>query len=143
MADYPKPLPVVNEDTREYWASCQRHELVIQRCRACGRFQFYPRGICSHCCSEDLEWAKAAGKGQVYSYSVVHRPPSKAFAPDVPYVVAIVELAEGVRMMTNIVDCPPEAVRIGMPVEVMFQDVTAEITLPQFRPIGAAQGART
>ncbi len=137
MADYQKPLPVVNEDTREYWAACQRHELLIQQCRACGRFQFYPRGICAHCLSEDLAWAKASGKGEVYSFSVVQRPPTKAFAADVPYTIAVVELAEGVRMMTNIVDCPPDQVRIGMPVEVVFEDVTAEISLPKFRPARA------
>jgi len=134
VAEYQKPVPVPNAESQEYWAGCKRHELLIQRCRACGRFQFYPRAVCAGCLSQELEWAKASGRGTVYSYSVVHRAPTKAFAADAPYTTAIVELEEGVRMMTNVVGCPPEEVRIGMPVEVVFEDVSEEIALPKFRP---------
>ena len=134
MAEYQKPVPVPTAESQEYWAGCKRHELLIQRCRSCGRFQFYPRAVCTGCLSQDLEWAKASGRGTVYSYSVVYRAPSKAFAADAPYATAIVELEEGVRMMSNVVGCPPEEVRIGMPVEVVFEDVSDEIALPKFRP---------
>lgn len=131
----PKPLPVPNEDTRAYWDGCRRHELLLQRCGSCGALQFYPRAICSACLSQDLSWQKATGFGTVYSYTIVHRPPSPAFAPQVPYVVALIDLDEGVRMMSHVVDCPPDQVAIGQRVQVAFRDETPEITLPVFRPV--------
>ncbi len=134
MTEYHKPVPVPTAETKEYWAGCKRHELLIQRCRACGRFQFYPRAICANCLSDDVDWVKSSGNGTVYTYSVVHRAPSKAFAAEAPYTTAIVELEEGVRMMTNVVGCPPDAVHIGMPVTVVFDDINEEIALPKFRP---------
>ena len=134
MAEYHKPVPVPTGESQPYWAGCKRHELLLQRCRACGHIQFYPRAVCTGCLSQDLDWTKASGRGSVYSYSVVYRAPSKVFAADAPYTTAIIELEEGVRMMSNVVGCPPEEVRIGMPVEVIFEDVSEEIALPKFRP---------
>lgn len=131
----PKPLPVPNEDTRPFWEACRRHELLLQRCNACGRVQFYPRAMCSACLSRDMSWQKATGLGTVYSYTVVHRPPSPAFAADVPYVVALIDLEEGVRMMSHVVDCRPEDVTVGQRVQVAFRDETTDITLPVFRPV--------
>jgi hypothetical protein len=87
--------------------------------------------------SDEFEWRRAAGRGIVYSFTVIHRPPFPAFRDKVPYVLALVELSEGVRMMTNIVDCNPNTVEIGMAVEVTFEDVTEEVTLPQFKPAKA------
>jgi hypothetical protein len=87
-----------------------------------------------------LEWAPASGRGEVYSYTTVFRPPTRDFQPDVPYVVAVVELTEGVRVISHIVDCPPDRVRIGMPVEVSFERVSDEIALPQFRPVDGRSG---
>ena len=130
----PKPLPVPNEDTRVYWEACSRHELLLQRCDACGQVQFYPRALCSGCLSSDLSWQKATGGGTVYSYTVVHRPPTPAFANDVPYVVALIDLDEGVRMMSHVIDCPPEKVFVGQKVQVAFRDESPEISLPVFRP---------
>lgn len=133
MADYGKPLPQVRRETRGFWEGCKRHELLIQRCEDCGTYRHYPRPMCACCGSWNVEWAKATGKGRVYSYIVTHQLFHPAFFDDVPYAVVIVELEEGVRMVSNIVDCGPDEVYIGMPVEVVFDDVTEEVTLPRFR----------
>ena len=134
MPDYVKPLPYVHDETRPFWEGTKRHELQIQRCLDCEKFYFYPRSICPHCLSDNTEWVNVSGRGKIYSFTVSHRPASPAFEPDVPYNIAIVELDEGVRMMSNIVECQNEDLRIDMPVEVVFDDVTPEITLPKFRP---------
>ncbi len=127
-----RPRPEPTEISRPYWEGCARHELLLQWCRACGKPQFYPRSICVHCGSSELEWRRASGRGVVYSFSVVHRAP-EATLP-VPYVVALVDLDEGVRMMTNIVECPPEEVRVGQGVEVTFDDLGEGASVPVFRP---------
>jgi uncharacterized OB-fold protein len=137
MADaksYRKPLPRIDEESRGYWEALARHELYLQRCRACGTFRFYPRALCPSCLSDATEWVRASGRGTVYSFTVTYQNQAPGFREEVPYVLAIVELAEGVRLMTNVVGSSPDAVRIGMPVEVVFEDVTPEITLPKFRP---------
>ena len=131
---YNKPLPVPSPVSREFWAAARRHEFVLQRCRSCQQYIHYPRAACPHCLSQDLGWAPASGRGTVYSYTVARRPTASVFADVTPYVIAIVELEEGVRMTTNIVGCPPEEVRIGMPVEAVFDDVTDDVSLIRFRP---------
>lgn len=128
-----KPLPVPDGDTQPFWEGTRLGELRIQRCRACDRFIFYPRSVCPHCMSDELAWVRASGRGVVYSYTVVHRAPEE-FRHEVPYVVALVDLEEGVRMMTRLVDVDPGEVRIGMPVEVTFRRATEDIVLPYFRP---------
>ena len=127
------PLPVTDGDTMPFWEGTRRGELRIQRCRACGRHVFYPRAVCPFCMSDELDWVRASGRGVVYSFTVVHRAPEE-FQHQVPYVVALVDLEEGPRLMTRIVDVEPHAVHIGMPVEVTFRPVTEEIVLPCFRP---------
>ena len=133
MTEYQKPLPLPTQDTREYWEGCRRHELLIQKCRKCGALRFYPRPMCPECNSMEYDWIKACGKGRVYSWTVAVRQFHPAF--EVPYVIAIVELEEGVRMTTNVINCKPEELYVGMPVEVIFEDVSEEITIPKFRPI--------
>ena len=128
------PLPRPYQDTAEYWAAAREHRFVIQRCNSCGEHQFYPRGVCSHCQSSELEWREASGNGTIYSYSGNHRAPHPGFADDLPFVLAIVELEEGPRMMTNIVVSDPDSVTIGMAVTVTFDDVTDQVTLPKFTP---------
>ena len=96
---------------------------------------FYPRISCPHCFSENVEWVEASGKGTVYSFTVVRNNPPSAFITDLPYVVAIVKLAEGVQMLTNIVGCDPEEVRCDMPVQVTFEKLDDEFTLPKFAPV--------
>lgn len=131
-----RPLPQPYQDTAPYWAAAKAHQFVIQKCRDCSEHQFYPRGVCSHCLSSALEWETASGQGTVYSFTVNHRAPHPGFAGMTPFVTAIVALAEGPRMMTNIVECDPESVTIGMAVEVTFNDVSEDVTLPMFRPAG-------
>ncbi|HZO81782.1 MAG TPA: Zn-ribbon domain-containing OB-fold protein [Candidatus Binataceae bacterium] len=131
MSEYRKPLPRPTPTSAPFWAAARRHELTLQRCGNCRKFIYYPRERCPHCFSERLGWERVSGRGKVYSYTVVRRASSRAF--DRPYVLAIVELDEGVRMTTNI-EAPPENVRIGMPVAVCFDDVTPEHTLVKFKP---------
>jgi len=131
---YEKPLPVVDAESAPYWAALKEHRLILKRCRDCGRHHFYPRALCPHCHSDALEWADASGRGSIYSYTVARRPAGPAFKADAPYVVAVVDLDEGARMMTNIVTDDVESVRIGQRVAVAFDAVTDEITLPKFRP---------
>lgn len=132
---YAKPLPVPDADTRPFWEAAKQHKLSIQKCGACGKHVFYPRRYCNHCNSAaPLEWVEAKGTGTVYTYTVARRPASRAFEGDVPYVVALIDLDEGARMMSGIVGCPVEQVKIGMRVRVVFDDVTPDISLPKFTP---------
>ncbi|HEY8884263.1 MAG TPA: Zn-ribbon domain-containing OB-fold protein [Chloroflexota bacterium] len=132
MAEYTRPLPVPDGDTKPFWDAAKEHRLTIQRCQNCHEAIFYPRSLCPHCMSDRIEWIAASGKGTIYSYTVVHQSPA-AFADIVPYVVALINLDEGVRLMSRVVDSAPADVKIGAPVEVVFEDVTPEISLPQFR----------
>lgn len=134
MAQEDLLLPTVNRETEPFWEACRRHELLLKRCRECGRFHYYPRAICPHCLSLETEWVKAIGRGRVYTFTVTYQNRHWAFKDKTPYVLAYVELEEGVRMMTNIVQCRPEEVHIGMPVEVVFEDLADRIALPKFKP---------
>ncbi|MGB2693698.1 MAG: Zn-ribbon domain-containing OB-fold protein [Dehalococcoidia bacterium] len=132
----PKPLPTPTAITKPFWEATKRHKLVLQRCAACQQYVFYPRPFCPACGSSDLAWTDVSGKGTVYSYTVARRPTSRAFEADVPYVIAIVELDEGPRMLSNVVGCAPEDVRCGMAVVAEYEDASDEITLVKFRPAG-------
>ena len=127
-------LPRPTAMTRPFWEAARRHELTVQRCRSCARHVFYPRYNCPHCGARDLEWVRASGRGEVFTFTVARRPTHPAFANYVPCVIAIVELEEGPRMTTNITQCDPAAVYIGMPVRATFEDVTDEIALVYFSP---------
>jgi len=123
-----RPYPVPDRDTAPFWEGARRGELRIQRCTACGRFIFYPRAVCPRCMADSLEWVAASGRGSVYSFTEVHRT-SDEFRAEVPFVVGLVELEEGVRMMARL-DIPEPAV--GMPVQVVFERVSDELSLPHF-----------
>jgi uncharacterized OB-fold protein len=131
---YRKPLPHIDEEMRPWWEALQRHELYVQKCRDCGDLRFHPRAVCPSCLSSRTEWVRSKGTGKIYTFTVTHQNQAAGFRESLPYVMAWVELDEGVKMLTNIVDCPPEQVRIGMPVEAVFDDVTAAVTLLKFRP---------
>ena len=136
MSDYKKPLPVIQPWTEEFWTAAKEHKLLVQRCEECDINIFYPRKFCPECWSADLSWKEASGKATIYSFTVTYTGVESHFAPDLPYMLAWVDLEEeGVRMLTNIVGCDPEDVKIGMDVEVVFEDVTEEISLPKFRPV--------
>ncbi|HEY7295561.1 MAG TPA: OB-fold domain-containing protein [Dehalococcoidia bacterium] len=133
---YRKPLPVATEETRPYWESAKAHRLALPRCTACGRFRFPPTTFCPHCLSDAGEWTPVSGRGSVYSFVIMHQVYDQAFKDDVPYNVAAVQLDEGPRLYTNLVEIANEAIRVGMPVSVVYEDVSAEITLVKFRPAG-------
>jgi uncharacterized OB-fold protein len=133
---YPKPLPVLDVETRPFWEACQSGRLMLQRCNDCGHIRFPPTRFCSKCRSVKCEWIESKGRGRVFSWIVVRHPvPREVYALEVPYVVALIELDEGVRIPSNIVDCKPEDVSAGMPVSVVFRAVTPEVTLPLFQPV--------
>jgi uncharacterized protein len=129
-----KFLPVPTAETARFWQGCHDHKFLLQRCSDCGRHQFYPRIICANCMSEQLEWTEASGRGTVASYTIVTRAVSDAYAADAPYVVALIELEEGPTMMSNVIGCDVGDVKSGMAVEVVFEDWSADITVPKFRP---------
>ncbi len=132
---YAKPLPHIDEEMRPWWEAAQRHELYIQKCRDCGDLRFHPRALCTSCMSSRTEWVKSGGRGKIYTYTVTNQNGSAGFRDSLPYVLAWVELDEGVKLLTNIVDCPPTQVKIDMPVEAVFDDVTPDVTLVKFRPV--------
>jgi hypothetical protein len=115
-----------------FWEAARRHELVVQRCSGCGTLRFPARELCSTCLSRQAAWTRVSGRGVVFSFAVMHQAYHPAF--EVPYAVVVVQLDEGVRMLTNLLAVGPGDVAIGMPVEVVFEDVTGEVTLPKFRP---------
>lgn len=129
----PKPTP----ETAHYWEGARAGELRLQRCNACDHAYFPPRPFCPDCSSRDVAVFAASGRGTLYSYVINHMK-SPGFEP--PFAIAVVELEEGPRMMANILDCPqtPEALVLDMPLEVTWERLTDEITLPQFRPAGGA-----
>ena len=129
-----KPLPAITEDGAPYWEGCRQGELRMQRCTACGHLRWPPAVLCARCLGQGGEWVALSGRGTIYSFIIVHRPQHPAFFEDAPYNVAIVELEEGIRMHANVVGCENEALRVGLPVEVVFEKVNDEVTLPRFRP---------
>ena len=129
-----KPTPFIYEESAPFWEGVKRHELLIQRCKDCGTYQFYPRTLCVKCFSENVEWVKTSGNGKVYSFTIAHRASSPGFADEVPYNIAIVELDEGVRMPASIVGCKNEDIKCDMPVQVVFEEVSPELTIPKFKP---------
>lgn len=134
-----RPVPVPDGSSAKYWAAAAAGEMLLQACRSCGAYQFYPRLACRECGGVP-EWRKASGRGIVHTFTVIHQNGSRAFRERVPYVVAMVELEEGPRMMSNVVDCLPEEVHIGMPVVVCFVTVEEGVAIPQFRPRPAVGG---
>lgn len=127
----PKPVPVIDPDSAPYWQALQEDRLILKSCGDCGQAHFYPRELCPHCHSDNLGWIDASGAGEVYSYTVCHRPAGPAFAQDVPYVVAIIALDEGPRMMSRIA-ADPTTVSIGRRVKVRFERQSDTLTLPMF-----------
>jgi uncharacterized OB-fold protein len=126
------PLPEPSELTAGFWDAARREELVVQRCRSCGAFRHYPQVLCPECTSSEWEWAPVSGRGAVHSFTVTHQAFHPAWADRLPYVVATIELDEGPRMVSDL-DEDPDDVAIGRRVEVFFERVNDEITLPRFR----------
>ncbi len=127
----PRPAPVPDPESAPYWSAGLEGRLVVQRCTACGRHQLYARAHCLSCRSP-VEWVEASGRGTVYSFTVIRQNPSRSFRHMIPFVVALVDLVEGPRLMTNIVGCSPEEVIVGASVRVTFEAVSDEAALPLF-----------
>lgn len=129
-------MPLGNSDTQPFWEGCTRGELLLQRCTACGAYRHPPSPICPHCLSDQHAWLPASGRGTVYTFVVVRQALARGWDERIPYVVAVIELDEGPQFLTNLVNVEPEAVTIGMPVEVTFAEQNGA-TLPLFRPRSA------
>ena len=127
-------LPAPDHETQPFWDAAREGRLLIKHCDACAKYHFYPRPFCPHCWNETVEWVEASGRATLYTWSVVHRNDLPPFGERVPYVAAVVDLAEGPRMMTNIVDCEFDALEIGMQLEALFDPISDEVTIVQFRP---------
>ncbi len=139
--EMPKPVPVPTPETRPFWDGAAAGELRIQCCLDCGRPFFYPRTLCPNCGSEQVEWFTASGRATLYSYVINHRP-ARGFEDETPYAIAVVQLAEGPRMMTSITGVPatPEALVLDMPLRVAFEQ-RGDMAIPVFAPAGAPDEA--
>jgi uncharacterized OB-fold protein len=137
--DVRKPLPAITTEAKPFWDAAARQQLMLQRCKDCNSWVWTPRPSCNECGSEKVEWNQVSGRGEIYSFTVIRqvvgRAASKAFEPDIPYVIAWVDLDEGPRLITNIVGCPVEDVKLGMKVTVQFEQASKDVWLPKFRPV--------
>lgn len=131
---YTKPLPDITDENREFWAALKRNELRLQQCSNCSHLRYPINPYCPQCLSTDHSWEALSGRGSVFSYIVFHQVYNSAFAGEAPYNVALIQLDEGPRMFSNVVGVPNDAVEVGDRVEILFDPVTDEVTLPRFRP---------
>jgi len=129
-----KPLPRITQDNRPFWEACRRHELRLPHCTACERAFWPPSPLCPHCFEPAVEWRRVSGRGTVSSFVVVHQKWFPAFAADIPYNAVQVELEEGPRLTSSLVGIANDEIAVGLAVEVVFDDLSEEITLPRFRP---------
>jgi hypothetical protein len=134
METIAKPIPRVTPELAPFFAAAKRHQLVVQRCASCGLLRFPPRELCSGCWSRDADWTPVSGRGEVFSFYWMHQIYHPGFAGEVPYAVVVVRLEEGPHVLSNLLGCTREQLRVGMPVEVTFEDVSDTVTLPKFRP---------
>lgn len=130
-----KPSPVVQPWAQTFWDAAKQQRLVLQHCQDCDQTIHYPRIECPHCGSQRLDWRDSSGRGTVYSFTVVHSNAPSAFVADLPYVVAVIRLQEGVQMLSNIVQCDPAQLQCDQAVEVVFESLNETFTLPKFRPL--------
>lgn len=130
---YAKPLPELDGLTKKFYAWCKRGDLRFQRCSACDAWRHVPREMCALCGSFEWTWKRSSGRGTVFTWTTVARPMHPAFADDVPYAPVVIEMDEGVRLVSEVLDCSPDELEIGMPVRLAFDHVTTQVTLPKFR----------
>jgi uncharacterized OB-fold protein len=131
--EYTKPLPVVEDWNRPFWDAIHGGELRMQRCADCGRIRYPISSICSDCLSSEYEWTELSGRGEIMSYIVVHQVYNKAFADDVPYNVALIQLDEGPRMFSNIIGVSNDVPKVGDRVSIVYDRVTGDVTIPRFK----------
>lgn len=126
-------LPTPDEDSQVFWDAARDKRLLIKRCRSCGKAHYYPRPFCPHCWSSEVEWEQASGRATLYTYSIVYSNDLPPFGERAPYVAAVVDLEEGPRAMTNVVDTDFDKLEVGMALEVTFQEISDDFTIPVFR----------
>lgn len=131
---YDKILPATTPLHEPFWASVKSHAMALQKCDDCGAFRFIPLELCPKCHSEAFTWTPVSGNGTVYTFTVVYRGPTPAYQAEAPYVLAHIETTEGPRIMSRLVNVEPDAVKIGMPVKVTYDDVTDDFTLYLYEP---------
>lgn len=131
---YDKLVPTPSIDSQPYWDGLKEHKLKLQKCANCGKVRHYPRPVCDSCWSMEVDWIEASGKGTVHSWTVSYHAFLPAYKKELPIILVTVDLAEGVRMNSQLKGAKPEDLKLGMPVEVIYEDATDTLTLPMFRP---------
>ena len=134
MAQVTKPVPSVTPELAPFFEASKRNQLVVQKCGGCGLLRFPARTQCSRCLSTESSWVPVKGRGEVFSFNIMHQVYHPAFAAEIPYAVVVVRLEEGAKIVSNLVGIKPHDIRCGMPVEVFFEKVSDEVTVPKFRP---------
>jgi len=130
----PKPVPVPDELSGPFFVGAKDHRLMVQRCSDCDTFQGPGRFVCDNCLSDHLTWVQASGKGTVFSFVIMHQRYHPGFAAEIPYNIATVELEEGPRLLTILINIANDDIRVGLPVKVKFEDINQDISLPKFEP---------
>jgi len=137
VTDFVNPLPELTTVSKPFYAAAKDRKLLIQRCRQCEQVIFYPKFCCPNCLGTDLDWFESRGRGKLYSYTVVHAAAPEAFKLAIPYAIGVVDLDEGARMLSWVVECDHDKLVCDMEVEVTFKDLNEEVALPMFRPVHA------
>ena len=133
----PKPIPTITPDMREFYEGTKAGRLMVQKCEGCGVLRFPAYEICAKCNSTKSKWVQVSGRGEVYSFNIMHQLYHPGFASEVPYAVVVVELEEGCKFVSNLLGVKPHQIKCGMPVEVVFEKLSDEVSLPKFRLRGA------
>ena len=132
-----RPLPTpITPEAKPYWDGLKEHKLMLPKCQDCGKPFFYPRVLCPNCHSRNITWVQASGKGKLFSFEIVHQQLNRRFKIPTPFVLAMIELDEGPRLMSNLINVEPDPahVKCDMPVEVVYEQVTDDVTIPLFQP---------
>ena len=132
MSEKNNIFPVSTIISKEFWESIKQHKFIIQKCKKCSKYIFYPREFCPYCLSSNLKWVQATEYGTIHTYSIIYRPPFSAFKENIPYNIAIIELDEGVRLMGTIINCNNNEIKIGRKVKIVFKDIYQEYSIPYF-----------
>ena len=135
--DFEKPYPTPTPTSEPYWSALRDDRVLLQKCQACGSWNFYPRSHCSHCLSPELEWLEVSGTGTLYTYTIAHQPTAPHFADEVPQILCMVTLDEGVRLTSTLVNVEPNQIRVNMPLKPYFDHINESTTLLRFEPADA------
>ena len=133
MPEISKPVPAITPDLREFFEGARAGRLMVQKCDSCGRLRFPAHDLCSSCNSTASRWVPVSGRGEVFSFNIMHQVYHPGFAGEVPYAVVVVELEEGCKFISNLLGVKPHDIRCGMPVEVVFEKLSDEVSIPKFR----------